>query len=252
MGKQLLGCLRLHVIDVYATVDLIYDVLSPAHVWIRRPYEIFRLVYDRFFFSCFEIFGINAIFVILQAVLIRRCALRLLHDPFFKLGRALHCFHRLVNSDILPNAIHIWKDTVSIGHKFHHFPRFQIKTPPAVLLTDTCLLAILRHRIGFFCHYEISLSKRKSIQAAPAFLVFIFRFPTCKDSKRAAGDRTRNKCRCSIIVIVDHSIEIAPILCQRGNISEISRTGGIIVLAARLIAGIIGRSRHRIVGLNCF
>ena len=252
MCKQLLGCLRLHVIDVHTPVNLIHDVLSPAHVWVRRPYEIFRLVYDRFFFSCFEIFGINAIFVILQAVLIRRCALRLLREPVFQLRRALHCFHRLVNSDILPNTIHIWKDTVSIGHKFHHFPRFQIKTPPAVLLTDTCLLAILRHRIGFFCHYKISLSKRKSIQAAPAFLVFIFRFPACEDLKRTSGDRPRDERRSGIVVVIDHGIEIAPILCQRGNFSEISRTGCIIMFTACLIAGIIGRSRHRIVGLNCF
>ena len=149
MGKQFFGCLCLHIIDVHTPVNLIHDVLSPAFVRVRRPYEIFRLVYDRSFFACFQVFRVKAIFIILQAILVRRCALRLLREPVFQLRRALRCFYRLIDSDIFPDTVQGRENAVSIVHDFNQFSRFQIKAALAVFLLDCHSLPVL-HRIDFF------------------------------------------------------------------------------------------------------
>ena len=124
MGKQFFRCLRLHVIDVYATVDLIHGILPPADMWVRRPYEIFRHIHDRFLFACSEIFGIQAEVVILRSVPLHRRSIRPVRIPVLK------------NSDIAPDTVHIWEISVLVGHILHELACFQIKAALTVFLLD--------------------------------------------------------------------------------------------------------------------
>ena len=238
MGKQFFRCLRLHIIDVYATVDLIHGILPPTDMWVRRPYEIFRHIHDRFLFARSEVFGIQAEVVILRSVPLHRRSIRPVRIPVLK------------NSNITPDAVHVWEIAVLVGHILHELACFQIKVAVAVLLIGKLLLPVLHHK-GFFCDRKVGLPEGQTIEAAPVHFVLVLRLPARKDLKRAAGDRARNKRRGSIVVIADHGIEISPILCQRGDLlAEIGRAGLVIVLAARLIAGNIARSRHRIIRLD--